>query len=128
MAPSGLSAAERLKRTEGPVGQGPSVFHLSGPKQPADALPWAVVEGVGLFLPSTQQLGHLVTPGDREVHLGGSLFNAQIQIHSFQKLSSNTYKMADPELDSKNASFAQRGLWFGERDIKKGGEMNYEVV
>lgn len=57
-----------------------ALFRLSGrlPKQPQMLHPRQLWGELASFCPSTQQLGHMFTPEDREVHSGGSLLTAQI--------------------------------------------------
>lgn len=78
MASCGPSVAVGLTRTVELVDLGAfSPLHLQAslglPQQPADALPQGSAGGSWLSLPSTQQLSHLLTPGDTAVHCEGSL-------------------------------------------------------
>lgn len=64
------------------MGHGPLAFHMAGLKVEVWTLSTvcrhptltleADVEGVASPCPSTQQLGHLLTPGGKAVHMGGS--------------------------------------------------------
>lgn len=82
MVSCGPSAAVRFKRTVGLVGLGAfSQIHLSGQLgTPITAYrcssPGSWVGGLASLCPSTQQLGHLLTPGDRAVHFQDSLLSA----------------------------------------------------